>query len=120
MYTGPTCWPLDFASRQSIYGPDGSELSTTSLLVVVFQQTCEPAGWVASIGATRTLGKVPLCFSVIRTHLYFSEADVPVKGATLATVVTAADGGGWALPLQGTPVGPPALDIRVNVSWQNP
>src|SRR5260370_38051909 len=102
MYTGPTCWPWAFASLQSVYVPAPSELSTTSLLVAVFQQTCEPSIRLVS---TLLLGaKVPFCFHVILTHLYLSEEDVPANGAMLATVVTAPDGGAWALPVQGTPV----------------
>jgi hypothetical protein len=59
------------------------------------------------MGATKAVGKVPFCFSVIRTHLYDSAEDVPVNGAMLAIVMTAVEGGAWAVPVHGTPVTTP-------------
>jgi len=111
MYTGPTVRPAALAAAQSVYP---SAFAETSLVFPVSQQTCE----LAIPESTGAVGKVPFCFSVIRTHLYFSEDDVPVYGEVLATYVPTLPGGGAvAVELHGVPRG--TVVSPANVSWQN-
>ena len=76
IYTGAIMRPAADAAVQLAYP---IALATTSFPLIESQHTCEASpeevNWVES---TRALGKVPFCFSVSRTHLYFREEDVPV------------------------------------------
>src|ERR1700722_4345021 len=92
--------------------------ATRSLSRVPSQHTGEARpGTVFWLGSTRALGKVPFVFIVMRTHLYFRAAAVPVFGEVLSMVVTLAAGGTSAAghdPVPGATYGKAPND-----SWQN-
>ena len=75
IYTGAIRRPALDAAVQLAYP---MAFATTSLLFIESQHTCEARLAPVWVESTSALGKVPFCFSVIRTHLYFSEEDVPV------------------------------------------
>src|SRR5258706_14241447 len=91
------------------------EVTAISCAAAAFQQTGDAAGWAES---TRALGKVPFCFSVRRTHLYFIDPVVFVRGSVLV-VNARLPAGGAPMAAQGVPRGTKATPEPTNDSWQN-
>src|SRR6266853_1401513 len=75
IYTGAIMRPAADAAVQLAYP---IALATTSFPFTESQHTCEARLAPVWVESTSALGKVPFCFSVSRTHLYFTEEDVPV------------------------------------------